>query len=137
MDETINVSNVYQFVSFHHDEERRALYVRWDSTHKVINSLMDNESLTRDEGILCNHVWVDEIKRCSQWTNGNKLYLRTFHFYKGMFCVKYKFISPNVYAYEEIDEDGYLLVRKYDDDKGYFGELIRANCIYNNNLQQV
>jgi len=127
----VTVYNLYNHVTFNHIPEKSMLCVIWDYNNKDVNLLMENESLTRDNGTFCSHMWVDEIKQCSGWTEGNRLYLRTLYFYKGMFCVRYKHHSNDVYAYEEIDEDGFLLLRNYDDTCGYYGELHRVDCFHN------
>lgn len=131
--EEISVYNLYDYVYFRHNEKNDSLVIMWDCNNKALDTLMNVESLTRDEGVLCNHYWVDEIKRISGWTKGSRLYLRTYYFYNGMFYVKFKHNTQGVYAYEEIDEEGFLLLRKYNDNVSYYGELERVDCIYNRN----
>lgn len=137
MNDIVTIINVYNYVRFEHNKENKSLYIIWDCANKDVHSIMDNESLTRDDDMyIGNHSWVDEIKKCSGWEKGNRLYLRTYYFYKNMFCIKYKHHTNGVYAYEEIDEDGYLLLRKYIDEKLYYGELERSECLYNRNLNK-
>lgn len=132
--EEITIHNVYNYVSFEYNEKKQMLCIIWDSNNKIVNKIMNNESLTRDEGNLCNHYWVNEIKKVSGWVIGNRLYLRVYYFYTGMFCVKFKYTTNGVYAYEEIDEDGFLLLRKYDDTNSYHGDLERIDCLYNRDV---
>ena len=132
-EEEINVYNLYNYVSYEYNTEKQMLCIKWDHTNKQIDKLMDYESVMRDEDIISNHCWVREIKNVSGWTKGNRLYLRAYHFYNGMFCIKHKNNTNGVYAYEEIDEDGFLLLRKFNEDKSYYGELERVDCIYNRN----
>ena len=130
-EENITIHNVYNYVSFEYIEKKQMLCIKWDYNNKIINELMINEALMRDEGILYNHCWVNEIKKVSECVKGNRLYLRVNHFYTGMFCVKFKYTTNGLYAYEELDEDGFLLLRKYNDNNAYHGDLERVNCIYN------
>ena len=129
--EDVTVYNLYQYIHYKHNSEKNMLCICWDCNDNDVNSLMEAESFTRDDGKFCSHMWVDEIKKCSGWIKGDRLYLRTLYFYNGMFCVKYKHHSNGVYAYEEIDEDGFLLLRNYNDNNGYYGELHQVDCVYN------
>ena len=59
------------------------------------------------------------------------------YIYSGRFHITIKKQPNDIYAYEQIDKDGFLRLRKFDEERGYYSELEVVNCLYNTTLNKM
>ena len=135
--EEITTFNVYNYVEYKHEEGSNILYITWDYHNKELNDIMDLDASMRDEGIYYNHFWVDKLKDIVGWVPGNPIYIRACYVYNGRFHIRINNSDNGIYAYEQIDKDGYLRLRKFDENRGYYSELEVVDCLYNTSLNKM
>jgi hypothetical protein len=137
----MNIIRLYDNVTYKYDNENKILYVKWDSSNKCINSLM-NEEITpynypqykKNQPTKYNCFWVDELKKCISWDVGNKIHINIKSSFDGTFHICVCDYQENRFIYEEIGEDGYLYINPYQ----YIFEktLEKCNCVYNDLLEE-
>jgi len=135
MDMEIDISNVYDYVSYYYDDEQEVLCVFWDFNNKKLDSFMFEEttcfnySHNIEKKFSC--LWVDELKKRINYNIGDKI-----PFYvisnPGSFFVFIKNNIDTTFIFEEIGEDGYLYVSPYGDI--VYPSLYKCNCLYNDSL---
>ena len=135
MDE-ITIYNAYNYVTYEYNEERNILYITWDCHNKTLDDIIMLDASMRDEGKYYNHFWVDKLKYIVGWVSGSPIYIRSCFVYRGRFHVKIHNSDNGIYPYEQIDDCGYLRLRKFDEDRGYYSELEIVDCLYNTLLNK-
>ncbi len=135
--EEITIFNAHNFVEYIYNEVRNILYVTWDYHNKELDEIMDLDGSMRDECIYYNHCWVNKLKDVIGWVPGNPIYIRSCYVHKGRFHIKINTSDSGLYAYEQIDKDGYLRLRKFDENRGYYSELEVVECLYNSSLNKM
>jgi hypothetical protein len=135
--ENVTFFNAYNYVTCRLGLNANIFYIEWDHRNKQLDDIMSLDSSMRDEGKYYNHFWVDELKRAIGWIPGNCIYIRSCSVYNGRFHIKIKKEPNDIYAYEQIDEDGYLRLRKFDEERGYYSELEIVDCLYNTSLNKI
>jgi hypothetical protein len=131
------IFNAYNSVEYKYNEDRNILYIIWDSYNDKLNKIMNLDAFMRDEGVYYNHFWVDKLKDIVNWVPGNPIYIRACCVYNGIFHIKISKYDSGIYAYEQIDKDGYLRLRKFDEERGYYSELEVVDCLYNTSLNKM
>ena len=134
--DNVTIFNAYNYVTYRLVLNPDILYIEWDHNNKQLDDIMTLDASMRDEGKYYNHFWVDELKKVVGWIPGTRIYIRSCYVYKGRFHVKIKKDYNDIYAYEQIDEDGYIRLRKFDEERGYYSELEVVNCLYNTSLNK-
>lgn len=127
------MSNPYDLVEYEYHEDRRILYIKWDHNNKELDDVITEDALMRDMGLYYNHSWVDKIKSIVKWKPGNIIHIRSCYVYRGKFHISIKSGLSNIDAYEQIDSEGFLRLRKFNENVGYYPELEVVNCLYNTN----
>lgn len=135
-EDNVTTYNAYNYVKYSMGLEHNNLYIEWDHSNKQLDDIMTLDAAMRDEGKYYNHFWVDKLKQLVEWVPGNRIYIRSCYVYRGRFHIKIKNGDNGIYAYEQIDEDGYLRLRKFDEDRGYYSELKVVDCLYNTMLHK-
>lgn len=131
------MSNPYDFVEYDYHEDRNILYIKWDHHNKELDDVMTEDASMQDVGLYYNHSWVEKIKDIVNWEPGNVIYIRSCYVYRGKFHISIKSGRNNIYAYEQIDSEGFLRLRKFNEHNGYYSELEVVNCLYNTNNKQI
>lgn len=134
--DNITIFNAYDYVTYIIVPEQNNLYIEWDHSNKQLDDIMTLDAAMRDEGKYYNHFWVDKLKQVVEWVPGTPIYIRACYVYRGRFHIKIKKVDNGIYAYEQIDENGYLRLRKFDEDRGYYTELEVVDCLYNTMLHK-
>ena len=133
----ITTFNAHNYLEYKHEEGSNILYITWDYHNNELNEIMDLDASMRDEGIYYNHFWVNKLKDIVGWVPGNPIYIRACYVYKGKFHIRINKSDNGIYAYEQIDKDGYLRLRKFDENRGYYSELEVVDCLYNTSLNKM
>jgi len=134
----ITIFNAYKHVTCSlGDIDQTNFYILWDPYNKELDDIMVADASMRDEGKFYNHFWVDKLKSAIGWVPGNCIYIRSCCMYRGRFHIKIKKQPSNIYAYEHIDENGYLRLRKFNERLGYHSELEVVDCLYNTSLNKM
>ena len=136
MEET-TIFNAYNSVEYRYEETRNMLYITWNHNDNELDKIMRYDACMRDEGLYYNHCWVNKLKDVVNWVPGTPIYIRACYVYKGRFHIKINKIDKGIYAYEQIDKDGYLRLRKFDETRGYHSELEVVDCLYNTLLNKM
>ena len=136
VEDKITFVNAYNYVTCTLGLSQTRFYIEWDASNKELDYIMSLDADMRDEGYYYNHSWVDKLKSAINWVPGTRIYIRSCHLYGGRFHIIIKKEASDLYAYEEIDEDGYLRLRKYNQRLGYYSELEVVDCLYNTTLQK-
>jgi len=129
----LKMSNPYDLVEYEYVKERNILYIKWDDNNKELDDVMSEDALMRDSGLYYNHSWVDIVKHIVNWEQGNVIYIRSCYVYRGKFHISIKNYHSDSDAYEQIDSNGFLRLRKYNEKLGYYSGLEIVNCLYNTN----
>ena len=132
----ITIYNAYNYVTCSLGLNSNNFYILWDPYNKELDDIMMLDACMRDEGKYYNHFWVDKLKSAIGWVPGTPIYIRSCCVYKGRFHIMIKKEDNGIYAYEQIDADGYLRLRKYHDRIGYYSDLEVVDCLYNTTLNK-
>jgi hypothetical protein len=132
----ITIFNAYDYVTCGLGVEPNKFYIIWDHYNKQLDDIMSLDADMRDEGKYYNHFWVDKLKEAVGWVPGTPIYIRSCSVYRGRFHITIKKGENDIYAYEQIDENGYLRLRKFDEKRGYYSELEVVDCLYNTMLNK-
>jgi hypothetical protein len=112
-------------------------YIEWNPFNKELDDIMTLDACMRDEGRYYNHFWVDKLKSAIGWVPGNRIYIRSCYMYRGRFHIKIIKEPNDSYVYEQIDENGYLRLRKFNERVGYYSELEVVDCLYHTKLNKM
>jgi hypothetical protein len=130
----INIYNLYDQVTYIHDTIDKCLIISWDDRNPIINKLMVNEAFFFNDvnQKVSSHYWVDEIKKVSNWSQGETIHLMILNIIveKSPMKVFWKKEEPPLSNYEKIDENGYLYVNWYD-NKAQLTNMVKKDCLYN------
>ena len=132
----VTLFNAQNYVTCSLGLESNIFYIEWDHYNKQLDDIMMLDAAMRDEGKYYNHFWVNKLKQAIEWVPGTPIYIRACYVYRGRFHIRIKKESNDIYAYEQIDENGYLRLRKYDENRGYYSELEVVDCLYNTTLKK-
>ena len=136
--DTITIFNAYNYVTCTLGGlNPNNFYIEWNSYNKELDDIMTLDACMRDEGGYYNHFWVDKLKSAIGWVPGNRIYIRSCYMCRGRFHIVIKKQPNDIYAYEQIDENGYLRLRKFDEARGYYSELEVVDCLYNTQLNKM
>jgi hypothetical protein len=135
--EEIASFNAYDKVEYKHEEGSNILYITWNYHDKEVDEIMRSDASMRDEGMYYNHFWVNKLKEIIGWVPGTPIYIRSCYMYKGKFHIRINNTDNGIYAYEQIDKDGYLRLRKFNEKQGYYSELEVVDCLYNESLNKM
>jgi len=138
--EDINIYNLYDQVTYIHDTTDKCLIVSWDDRNPVINKLMVNEAFFFNDvnQKVSSHYWVDEIKKVSNWSQGETIHLMILNINVEKSPMKF-FWSKDVsrtFRYEKVDEDGYLHVNWYN-NKAQLTNMVKKDCLYNRDWELI
>ena len=142
MEEESNISiyNLYDHVTYIHDDIDNCLIISWDDRNPIIKKLMMNEAffVNSTKQSLSSHYWVDEIKRVSNWCQGETIHLMILNIIveKSPMKVFWNKKTYQTFRYEKINEDGYLYVNWYD-DKAKLTNMVKKDCIYNRDWELI
>ena len=136
----INIYNLYDQVTYIHDTIDKCLIISWDDRNPIINKLMVNEAFFFNDvnQKISSHYWVDEIKRVSNWSQGETIHLMILNIIveKSPMKVFWKKEEPPLSNYEKIDENGYLYVNWYD-NKAQLTNMVKKDCLYNRDWELI
>ena len=139
-DININIYNLYDQVTYIHDTIDKCLIVSWDDRDPIINKLMVNEAFFFNDvnQKVSSHYWVDEIKRVSNWSQGETIHLMILNIIveKSPMKVFWRKEEPPLSNYEKIDENGYLYVNWYD-HKAQLTDMVKKDCLYNRHWELI
>jgi hypothetical protein len=132
--EDITIYNLYDHVIYIHDKIDNCLIISWDDSNIVINKLMMNEAFffNDPQQSLSSHYWVDEIKKASNWCQGETIHLMILNIIMEKSPIKIFWTKDTnqTFRYERINEDGYLYVNWYD-NTAELTNMIKKDCLYN------
>ena len=134
--DNVTIYNAYNYVTCRLGLEPNKFYIEWNPYNKQLDDIMTLDAAMRDEGKYYNHFWVNKIKKAIDWVPGTPIYIRSCYVYRGRFHITIKKEDNGIYAYERIDEYGYLRLRKFNEDSGYHSELEVVDCLYNTMLNK-
>jgi hypothetical protein len=138
--ENINIYNLYDKVTYIHNTIDNYLIVSWDDRNPIINKLMMNEAFFFNDikQSLSSHYWVDEIKKVSEWCQGETIHLMILNIIveKSPIKIFWSKDRAQTYRYEKIDEDGYLYVNWYD-HKSQLTNMVKKDCLYNRDWELI
>jgi hypothetical protein len=123
----INLYNVYDFVTYEHDLEKKLLRITWDKDNEAINRIMITECYQSHNKIR-GFYWIDELKRITGWCLGDKILVIGCSHDNGWIRIYWVFNSVAYVDYNIIDSDGYFYKRDYNLDNHPFTKI---NCLYN------
>jgi hypothetical protein len=132
----LNEEYVHMFIKHYDMVNRNIMTVLWDIENELLHNLMVYESnlLRVDDNRIRSCFWVNTIKDVSFWETGMIIYINARSWGDGE--MKVDFSSVMFYPYSSIiDENGYFLVKEYNEDIGY-GNLIKFPCLYNDFLDR-
>ena len=136
----INIYNLYDQVTYIHDTIDKCLIISWDDRNPIINKLMVNEAFFFNDvnQKVSSHYWVDEIKKVSNWSQGEKIHLMILNIIveKSPMKVFWRKEEPPLSNYEKIDENGYLYVNWYD-HKAQLTSMVKKDCLYNRDWELI
>jgi hypothetical protein len=120
----LNEEHVHIFIKHYDMVNRNIMTVLWDDTNESLHDLMIYESniLEAHDNRIRSCFWVNTVKDVSNWEKGTVIYMNSRYWGDGE--MKIDFSSVMFYPYTSIiDENGYFLVKEYNEDIGY-GNLI-------------
>ena len=144
-----NVYNIYENVSFEFNEGEKSLYIQWDKNNVPLHELLSVEvNAMTDKSLFTNLSFVDEIKDCISWEEGQTIHFTLSYarlggkIRRGEKTIK---ITENAYQDEytflELNGDGYLYLREFvgqcifhkdaDDFTSH-----KINCYYNELMKE-
>ena len=140
----INIYNMYDYVTYDYDVENNILGIYWDKDitelNKLISDDMDCFTYKYDNKKKYNCLWIDELKKCVDYREGEKMPFQIRVKY-GHFFIHVKYDIARKFIMEEINEDGYLYICPYGDVLSYiqgtcntheiYPTLIKCDCLYN------
>lgn len=136
----INIYNLYDQVTYIHDTIDKCLIISWDDRNPIINKLMVNEAFFFNDvnQKVSSHYWVDEIKKVSNWSQGETIHLMILNIIveKSPMKVFWRKEEPPLSNYEKIDENGYLYVNWYD-HKAQLTCMVKKDCLYNRDWELI
>ena len=136
----VNVYNLYDHVTYIHDDIDKCLIISWDDKNPIIKKIMMNETffINSTKQLLSSHYWVDEIKKVSNWCDGETIYLMILNIIveKSPMKIFWTRDMYQTYRYEQINEDGYLYVNWYDDN-AELTTMIKKDCLYNRDWELI
>lgn len=136
----INIYNLYDQVTYIHDTIDKCLIISWDDRNPIINKLMVNEAFFFNDvnQKVSSHYWVDEIKKVSNWSQGETTHLMILNIIveKSPMKVFWRKEEPPLSNYEKIDENGYLYVNWYD-HKAQLTGMVKKDCLYNRDWELI
>ena len=139
-----NIYNIYENVSFEFNEAEKSLYIRWDKNNVPLHELLSDEvNAMTDKSLFTNLSFVDKIKECISWEEG-----QTIHF--TLSCARFggrirrgeKIIKiaenayQDEYTFLELNGDGYLYLREFTGSCIFHKDADdftshKLNCYYN------
>jgi hypothetical protein len=103
----INLHNVYDFVTYEHDLEKRLLRIIWDKDNEAVNKIMLTECYQSHNKIR-GFYWIDELKRITGWDIGDTIVIIGYSQYNGWIRIYWEFNSISYVQHNIIDGDGYF-----------------------------
>jgi hypothetical protein len=138
--EEVNIYNLYDHVTYVHDDINKCLRISWDDRNPIINKLIINEKFFFNNiNQISSHYWVEEIKKVSKWHMGETLYLMVLNIVDDKSPMKVYWTKDDDDTrrrYEKISDDGYLCVNWYD-DKLQLTNMAKKDCLYNQDWEQL
>ena len=140
-DGRIDIYNLYDHITYVHDDIDKCLIISWDDRDTKINKLIKNEAffLNDTSQSLSSHYWVDEIKKVSGWYQGETIHLMILNIIleKSPMKIFWSKDTGDTYRYEQINCDGYLCVNWYDKDVNLTTTMVKKDCLYNRDWELI
>jgi hypothetical protein len=142
-DTSFDIYNLYDNVVYEYYQDTKILRVSWNRKDTNFHNFMKQERIPYVVGKKYNAYWVEELKRCLNWVEGNiiKLSIRDISRCNcNEFIIQVLDDRHTGYICELIDEDGYLCIRQYGsvviNVNNYKEYMKRCDCVYNEMVQQ-
>ena len=135
MTSEINVYNLNDYTQYEiFCENQTRIVMKWDGTNPQLTTLMNNEYfLLKKNTEYVSSLWVDDFKKVNNWEPGKRMCLSAVKFGSSMILYQVKLVFLP-FSYLVIDENGYLLFKKQNNDR--IQEFERCNCLYNDLLDE-
>ena len=139
-----DIYGIYDNVSYEFNEAEKSLFIRWDRDNSPLHDLLCDEVIAiTDKTVFTNLTFVDKVKECILWEEGQTIHF-TLSFArfggrnrKSETTIK---ISENAYQDEytflELNGNGYLYLREFAGDCIFHKDeddftSHKLNCYYN------
>ena len=131
--DSINVNNLHYHLECEILYDNPRVIINWDITDDEIGNLMWNEYslINNNNDEYKNLMWVDEMKRATNWEEGKRITITLYKFNSQMIIAIPKLYLFQI-SYLVIDEDGYVLLKKSNNSSVQIFE--RCKCLYNDLL---
>ena len=137
-----DIYNLYENIAYKFNEGKQKMTLSWDKSNEEINELMNNEILLLygQEDIFTNSSFVDIIKECVQWNEGQIIH---FNIHVGVRVTIQILLNgyQEEYTFLEINGDGYLYIKEFrgncnvcKDDTEFTTR--KKNCYYNDLMSE-